>query len=145
MENERKTNGRKRKGVMLPVAPPLSEMDAPYFELRDLIITKIKETRLRFIVQANNEMIALYWNIGNEILQRQKSDGWGAGVIDRLSADLKEEFPEMDGYSPRNLGNMKRFASTWSDPQILQHAVAKLQWRSIIMLLTKLDDNPTRE
>jgi predicted nuclease of restriction endonuclease-like (RecB) superfamily len=90
-------------------------------------------------------MIELYWNIGNDILQRQKSEGWGVGVIDRLSVDLKDEFQEMDGYSPRNLGNMKRFAMTWPDPQILQQAVAKLQWRSIIMLLSKLKDNATRE
>ena len=90
-------------------------------------------------------MIELYWNIGNDILQRQNSEGWGAGVIDRLSVDLRDEFPEMDGYSPRNLGNMKRFAMTWPNPQILQQAVAKLQWRSIIMLMTKLKDNTARE
>jgi len=120
-------------------------MDTAYFELRNSIFMRIKETRLRFVMQSNIGMIELYWNIGNDILQRQKSEGWGAGVIDRLSVDLKDEFPEMDGYSPRNLGNMKRFALTWPDPSILQQAVAKLQWRSIIMLLTKLGDNPARE
>ena len=96
-------------------------------------------------MQANTGMIELYWHIGNDILQRQKEEGWGAKVIDRLSADLKEEFPDMDGFSARNLGSMKRFTQTWPDPQILQQAVAKLQWRSILMLLTKLKDNPTRE
>jgi len=145
VEDDRKSKGRRKDGVIIPAPPPLSAMDNAYFELRDSIVTRIKETRLRFVIQSNIEMIKLYWNIGNEILRRQESEGWGAGVIDRLSLDLKEEFPEMYGYSPRNLGNMKRFAMTWPDPLILQQAVAKLQWRSIILLLTKLKDNTARE
>ena len=142
---DRKYIGKSSKKLIAPVPPLKSEMDAPYFELRDSIVKRIKETRLRFIIQANTEMIELYWNIGYDILQRQKSEGWGAKVIDRLSADLKEEFPEMDGFSARNLGSMKRFASTLPDPSILQQPVAKLQWRSIIMLLTRLKDKKTRE
>ena len=145
MEKERKSLGKPTKGVVIPVPPLQSEMDTSYFELRNLIVTRIKETRQRFIMQANTGMIELYWHIGNEILQRQKSEGWGARVIDRLSSDLKDEFPEMNGFSARNLGNMKRFANTWSDSSILQQAVAKLQWRSILTLITKVKDNKTRE
>jgi predicted nuclease of restriction endonuclease-like (RecB) superfamily len=128
MKNDnRKSLGKPRKGVVIPVPPLKSEMDKQYLELRNIIITKIKESRQRFIIQANTSMIELYWHIGNEILQRQKMEGWGAKVIDRLSSDLKEEFPEMNGFSARNLGNMKRFASIWSDTSILQQDVAKLQ------------------
>jgi predicted nuclease of restriction endonuclease-like (RecB) superfamily len=142
---ERKKIGKSKKDVLFPVPPLESEMDAPYFELRNLIVARIKETRLRFVFQANAGMIELYWNIGNDILRRQKSEGWGAKVIDRLSADLKQEFPEMGGFSARNLGSMKRFASIWTDSQILQQPVAKLQWRSILTLVTKLKDNNERE
>ncbi|MCL2112227.1 MAG: PDDEXK nuclease domain-containing protein [Clostridiales bacterium] len=145
MGNERKSLGKPRDGVVIPMPPMQSEMDATYFELRDSIVTRIKETRQRFIMQANFGMIELYWHIGNDILQRQESEGWGAKVIDRLSADLKEEFPEMEGFSSRNLGSMKRFADTWPDSAILQQPVAKLQWRSILKLLSKLKDNATRE
>jgi len=120
-------------------------MDAPYFELRDSIITRIKETRLHYIMQANAGMIELYWNIGKDILQRQESEGWGAKVIDRLSADLREEFPEMNGFSPRNLKYMRKFAETWTESTIVQQPVAQLQWRNIIILLTKVKDNPERE
>jgi predicted nuclease of restriction endonuclease-like (RecB) superfamily len=62
-------------------------------------------------------------------------------VIDRLSADLKEEFSEMSGFSSRNLRNMKLFASTWTDSTIWQQPVAKLQWRSILTLMSKLNDH----
>jgi len=136
---------KKNKSTIIPIPPPKSEMDAMYIALRDSIIKRIKETRLRFVIQANTEMIELYWNIGHDILRRQESEGWGAKVIDRLSVDLKEEFPDMDGFSARNLGSMKRFASVWPDPQILQQAVAKLQWRSILTLLAKVKDNSDRE
>ena len=89
MGDSRKSKGRPRDGVIIPAPPQLSAIDDAYFELRSSIITRIKETRLRFVMQSNIGMIELYWNIGNDILQRQKSEGWGAGVIDRLSVDLK--------------------------------------------------------
>ena len=142
---KRKKMGKEVENVIIPVAPLESEMDTPYFDLRDSIVARIRETRLRFLIQANAGMIELYWNIGNDILQRQKSEGWGARVIDRLSADIKKAFPEMSGFSARNLGNMKRFASIWPDSAILQHPVAKLQWRSILKLIAKLNDNARRE
>jgi len=143
--DDRKRFGIKNNKVIIPVPPSKTEMDVPYSDLRDSIITRIKETRLRFVIQANTVMIELYWNIGNDILRRQEAEGWGAKVIDRLSADLKEEFPEMEGFSPRNLKNMRRFAENWPDPQIVQQAVAQLQWRSILTLLTKVKHNSERE
>jgi predicted nuclease of restriction endonuclease-like (RecB) superfamily len=145
MGDKRKSMGKERKGVMIPVPPSLSEMDAAYFDLRNAIVERVKTTRLNFVIQANQGMIELYWNIGNDILKKQEAEGWGARVIDRLSADLREEFPDMEGFSVRNLGNMKRFAKTWSSPEILQQPVAKIQWRSILTLLSKIEDNETRE
>ena len=141
----RKNLGKPKKDVMIPVPPMQSEMDTQYFKLRDIIIARVKETRQRFILQANSAMIELYWHIGNEILLRQESEGWGAKVIDRLSSDLKNEFPEMNGFSPRNLKYMRKFAETWTDPKIVQQPVAQLQWRSILTLVTKVKDNKTRE
>lgn len=49
--------------------------------------------------------------------------------------DLREQFPEMKGFSPRNLGYMKAFVAAWPDPAILQRSVAKLSWRHNITLL----------
>ena len=61
---------------------------------------------------ANASMVLLYWDVGQLILNRHK-EGWGAKVIDRLSADLREAFPEMHGLSPRNLKYMRAFALVW--------------------------------
>ena len=68
------------------------------------------------------------------------TDGWGAKVIDRISADLKEAFPDMSGFSPRNLKYMKKFAECWPDYEKVPQVVAQLPWRTNRMLLDKLND-----
>lgn len=89
-------------------------------------------------------MVVMYWNIGKSIVERQKSEGWGSKVIDRMSHDLKEEFPDMAGFSPRNLKYMKKFAEAWPDFEIVQRTVAQIPWRSNIALLDKLKEPELR-
>lgn len=72
-------------------------------------------------------MLSLYWRIGCKILGKQKQQGWGANVINRLSKDLSEHFPDDRGYSARNLRNMKRFAECYTDFPIWQVPLAKLR------------------
>jgi predicted nuclease of restriction endonuclease-like (RecB) superfamily len=63
----------------------------------------IQGARTRAVLAANSEMIGLYWDLGALILPRQSDAGWGAKVIERLSNDLRAEFPEMTGLSRTNL------------------------------------------
>ena len=142
--DERRKTGKELKGVILPVAPNLSELDGHYFDMRDNVVQRIKNCRTEFVVKANRAMVMMYWHIGKEILQRQKAEGWGARVIDRLSKDLNETFPEMKGFSSRNLKYMRKFAENFNDEAIVQQAVAQLPWRGIISLLDKVDDNEKR-
>ena len=142
--DDRKSMGNPKNGVLIPVAPSIGEIPGGYIDMRDTIIAKIKESRVYFAIQVNSGMMELYWDIGNEILRRQKKEGWGAKVIDRLSRDLRETFPDMNGFSPRNLSNMKKFAASWSDFLILQRVVAKIPWRSNIILMDKLPDDQAR-
>ena len=58
---------------------------------------RIRESHVRASVSVNRELVLLYWHIGQDILVRQEREHWGAKVIDRLAADLKEAFPEMKG------------------------------------------------
>ncbi len=81
-------------------------------------------------------MVLLYWDIGRSILDRQEQGGWGTRVIDRLSHDLKDAFPDMSGLSPRNLKYMRTFAAAWPDREIVQRTVAQIPWRSISSGLT---------
>jgi predicted nuclease of restriction endonuclease-like (RecB) superfamily len=90
------------------------------------IKTRIRQAQTRAALSANAEMIAMYWDIGRMIHQRQQMEGWGAGIIPRLAADLKNELPEVKGFSERNIGYMIRFAREYGASPILQQPVAKL-------------------
>ena len=105
---------------------------------------RVRSAQLRTMVAVNVEQLLLYWDIGHDILERQKNEGWGAKIIPRISADLVAEFPDMQGFSPRNLGYMKRFAVSWPRKAILQAPLAKLPWFSQIALIEKLETREDR-
>jgi len=86
----------------------------------------------------------LYWDIGKAILKKQQDEGWGARVIDRMAYDLKEEFPDMRGFSSRNLKYMRKFAECWPEKEIVQRTVAQIPWRRNLALLDKLSDASIR-
>jgi len=81
---------------------------------------------------------------GAEILLRQKLEGWGAKIIDRLGRDLQDRFPGVEGFSPRNLKYMRSLAEVWPDPQIVPQRVALLPWGHIRLLLDRLKDATAR-
>jgi predicted nuclease of restriction endonuclease-like (RecB) superfamily len=93
----------------------------------------------------NAELVLLYWSIGRDILSRQKKEGWGARVIDRLSNDLHADFPEMKGFSPRNLKYMRAFAEAWPDRRIVQQLAAQLPWFHSCTLLDRVKEHSARE
>jgi hypothetical protein len=86
-----------------------------YGELLVAIKDRIHLAQTRAALSANAEMIAMYWDIGRMIHQRQKEKGWGAGVIPRLAVDLKNELPEVKGFSERNIKRMLRFYREYPD------------------------------
>ncbi len=130
--------------ALFPVAPPKSSAPAGYGETLRELTELIRETRLRTVLSANAAMIQMYWGMGRTILARQAKEGWGAKVIDRLSADLREAFPDMSGLSPRNLKYMRRFAESWPDPTFVQRLLHKLPWGQNLVLLDKLSDGKAR-
>ena len=137
MDN-RKQMGKDKEGLIFPVAPNLSEIGDGYLEFIEEIKKEIQKQRISVVMNANVSMICLYWNIGRAILAKQKEEGWGAKVIDRMSKDLKDAFPEMSGFSPRNIKYMRKFAQCWSDEKIVQQVVAQIPWRTNIALMDKL-------
>lgn len=136
--------GKTREGASFPVPPPLAVLPGDYAETLAEIKQRIQQERLRVVLAANSAMVLLYWDLGRMILDRQERAGWGAKVIDRLSADLREANPEMQGLSPRNLKYMRAFAAAWPERTIVQRVVAQLPWRQNIALLERLDDERTR-
>lgn len=88
---------------------------------------KIRRARLHASVKVNFELLKIYWEIGNTILEQQKQQGWGAKIIDKLAVDLKIEFPDFKGLSVRNLKYMRAFAASYpAFLQFVQPPVAQL-------------------
>jgi len=141
---KRKQRGIEKKEVVFPVAENITEMPENYLPFFTNLQQYIKTEKLKAVLNANQNMIIMYWHIGNSILEKQQNEGWGTKVIDRLSHDLKEAFPEETGFSPRNLKYMRKFAESWPDFEIVQRTVAQIPWRSNITLLDKLKDSDLR-
>jgi predicted nuclease of restriction endonuclease-like (RecB) superfamily len=134
---KRNTRGRERPDVSFPSPPSHAGMPETYAAILAEIKQRIQTERLRVVMAANSAMVMLYWDIGRLILDRQEHEGWGAKVIDRLSADLREAYPDMSGLSPRNLKYMRAFAAAWPDRSIVQEVLAQIPWYHHIALLEK--------
>lgn len=115
-----------------------------YFDVLNALKTEIKRARIRAHLAVNKELILLYWRIGKEILDRQHRLGWGSKIIDQLSLDLKHEFPEMKGFSPANLHNMRRFSELYQDFEFLQQVAGELPWYHHVVLMEKIKDKRER-
>ncbi len=99
---------------------------------------RIRTAQVRAALAVNRELVLLYWQIGREILERQQREGWGTKVVEKLSTDLRREFPEMKGFSRSNLTYMRAFGEAYEDGEIIQRCVGLLPWRHNIALLDKL-------
>jgi len=104
----------------------------------------IQSAQLRAATAVNRELVTLYWRIGRAILAKQQQDGWGSKVIERLSKDLKQAFPEMKGFSRSNLLYMRAFAQAFPDETVIQAVLGQITWYHNITLLDKLKDNEQR-
>ncbi len=112
-----------------------------YFNTIEAIKSEIKTAQYKAALSANRELIMLYYNIGN-IINEHKA--WGNKFIDNLAADIKLEFPNVKGYSVRNLKYMAKFAETYSDKQFVQQVVAQIPWGQNIVLLDRVNDITVR-
>ena len=108
------------------------------------IKTRIVSSRYQAARAVNKELILLYHHIGTQILEKQKTQGWGSKVIEHLSKDLKSAFPEMKGFSTRNLNYMRLFAEQYPNIKIVQEVLAQLTWYHNITLMDKINDMDLR-
>ncbi|WP_404421332.1 PDDEXK nuclease domain-containing protein [Nibricoccus sp. IMCC34717] len=102
-------------------------LPSDYAPLLAEIKARVQVARVKASLAANKELLALYWDIGNLILSRQKKEGWGSKVIDRLSVDLQRELPGQQGFSPRNLKYMRAFAEAWPEMLFVHQAGAQIE------------------
>lgn len=116
-----------------------------YAEVLAALKDQVRQARVTAQRRVNTELIGLYWGIGRQILLRQEAHGWGAGVIRRLAEDLRAEFPQMRGFSQRNLQYMRTMASEWGAEANVPQLVAQLPWGHIRTILDKAQSPGERE
>jgi hypothetical protein len=144
-------------------ARPIAVESNSYRELLDDIKARIRVAQVKAHLSVNRELIQLYWDIGALIVIRQRSQGWGKSVVERLATDIQKNFPGMAGFSPQNIWYMRAFYLAWTEEvEILQRvvgeservilqrtigetaglsppaAVAQIPWGQNIELITKL-------
>lgn len=145
----------------------MAGLPAGYPALLDELKRRIRAVQLKAAVSVNRELIALYWDIGKSIAERQRSEGWGKSVVDRLAKDLERAFPGMEGFSPSNIWRMRSFYLAWTeevlarparddgdsilaqparelDGQSLPQAAAGIPWFHNVVLIEKLKDPAAR-
>ena len=143
----------RRKHDKAPAETDVKKRDnAGYGELLESLKTRIRAAQVSAVLAVNREMIELYWDIGRTINERQAREGWGSFVIDRLAKDLRASFPDVQGFSSRNLWRMRAFYLAYSEeianlPQAvaelgeignLPERVARIPWGHNIVLLEKV-------
>jgi len=127
--------------------PPrlLTQIPADYAAWLTALKARIHVTQQRATLAVNHELLTLYWQIGRDILERQRDAGWGTAIVERVAADLRAAFPDMKGFSRANLMYMRAFAEAWPDADaIVQQPVGQLPWGHNLMLLTKLKTPESR-
>lgn len=119
-----------------------------YFTTLEDIKKRVKSSQIKAHFTVNKELIILYWQIGNIILEKQKQFDWGTSIINNLSQDLKNKFGTIKGFSARNLRKMKLFAEEYPEfkdiNSIWPQAVAKLPWGHNIELISKVKNKEQR-
>lgn len=140
----RRVRGRSRAGAAFPLPPAKSKLPDDYAVLLNAIKQRVQREHVQIVRAANSSMILLYWEIGGMILKRQRREGWGAKVIERLGADLRSAFPDMNGFSTRNLLSMRNFAETYRNSAIVKQTVSQLPWGHVLRLLQLVKYAPTR-
>lgn len=130
--------------------------NSDYKDWAEFISEKIKQTQTQTAFKINAELLTLYWEIGNSIIEKQTQNGWGSKVIDVLASDLARKFPESKGFSVRNLKYMRAFAEAYplfpivqvslaqSKDKFMQVPLAQITWYHHISLLTKVKDQTER-
>lgn len=132
-----------KKGVMTIIQK--IAVDLNYGEFLQEIKNKIISAHISVVRRVNKELINLYWEIGRSIVEKQKLYKWGQSIVEKLSKDLQSEFPNVQGFSSRNLWDMKRFHEAYKDYPILRQAVAEIPWGHHLVILNKISNIEERQ
>ena len=109
------------------------------------IKTRIRDARITAARSVNKGLVALYWAIGKDIVEKQARLGWGKSVVEQLSTDLRKEFAGATGFSTQNLWYMRQFFLEYQGNTDLQQLAGEIPWFSNVTIFSKIKDQVARE
>ena len=112
-----------------------------YTDFLKEVKTQIRQRQLQALRAVNNELLALYWWLGENISQRQEALGWGKAVVENLARDLQTEFPGRNGFSAPNLWLMRQFYNEYRDKPKLQPLVREISWSKNLLVMARCKDD----
>lgn len=112
-------------------------INADYSNFIVEIKDKIRKSQYEAMKAVNKTLINLYWGIGQEIYIQQQEKGWGKSIVEVLAKEIKKDFPEVKGFSARNLWRMRNLYVEYKDNKILPPLVAEISWSKNIAIMEK--------
>jgi predicted nuclease of restriction endonuclease-like (RecB) superfamily len=107
---------------------------------------KIRSARNKLAFSINSQLLELYWEIGKEMVEKQEKSGWGSGFVEQIAIELKHEFPEIKGFSRRNIYAILQWYKFYSEKyQFVPQGVAQIPWGHNRLIITKIKDVQTAE
>ena len=119
--------------------------DTQYSDFLLSIKQRILQSQYEALKSVNKELIALYWDIGESIVEKQDEFGWGKSVVKNLAEDLQQEFVGIKGFSAQNLWNMRQFYLEYRDNSKLQALTGEIGWTHNVTIFQKCKDSLERE
>lgn len=118
----------------------LKETNSEYLLFLSKLKNKIISSQQDAAISVNKELLMFYWKIGNLILDKKKEQGWEENIINSLSNDLKAAFPDVQGFSEKNIRYMCKFAEEYEDKKFIEEAAAQISWSHNLILMDKITD-----
>lgn len=122
----------------------LLRLDKDYKTFLTEMKDRLKKAQIRAALASNHELVLFYWQVGNELSKKQAQFKWGEKLVEQFSDDMRQAFPEMQGFSITNLKRMRIFAQTYPDFEISPQPVGQLPWGHISLLIQKIKSADTR-
>ena len=122
----------------------LVSLDKNYRNFLKTIKERLKSSQIRAALAVNHELIQFYWHLGKEIIEKQKTFKWGESFLEQFSHDMRQAFPEMQGFSVTTLKRMRLFAERYPDFGKGAQAVHQLPWGHVVVLIHKIKSDSVR-
>jgi len=122
--------------------PKNARISTDFLEWATALKAKVHAARNKLAFSINSQVLELYWEIGRDIAEKQQKTNWGSGFIEHVALELKHEFPDIKGFSRRNIYAILQWYKFYAEKyQFVPHVVAQIPWGHNRLFITKIKEN----